>query len=170
MQASYPRFQVFDTGYKEVSSPSLKKRFREVQINFEPDPDTKEGLRSAFIAAIDGNVVVSAVSQEVFEETETDPITGTSTIIKVVDRINLHNDALFDPNTPTKYVPLPYIVDGELSNTFVLDGSSLTGTKHIKIRRQINGKGFLARMRFVNITHADYALTNYAFVYHNKNC
>lgn len=169
MQASYPRFQVFDTGYKEVSSPSLKKRFREVQINFEPDPDTKEGLRSAFIAAIDGNVVVSAVSQEVFEETETDPITGTYTIIKVVDRINLHNDALFDPNTPTKYVPLPYIVDGELSNTFVLDGSSLTGTKHIKIRRQINGKGFLARMRFVNITHADYALTNYAFVYHNKN-
>lgn len=169
MQTSYPRFQVFDTGYKEVSSPSLKKRFREVQINFEPDPDTKEGLRSAFIAAIDGNVVVSAVSQEVFEETETDPITGTSTIIKVVDRINLHNDALFDPNTPTKYVPLPYIVDGELSNTFVLDGSSLTGTKHIKIRRQINGKGFLVRMRFVNITHADYALTNYAFVYHNKN-
>lgn len=169
LEASYPRFQVFDTGYKEVSSPSLKKRFREVQLNFEPDPDTKEGLRSAFIAAIDGNVVVSAVSQEVFEETETDPITGTSTIIKVVDRINLHNDALFDPNTPTKYVPLPYIVDGELSNTFVLDGSSLTGTKHIKIRRQINGKGYLARLRFVNITHADYALTNYAFVYHNKN-
>lgn len=169
LEPTYPRFQVFDTGYKEVSSPSLKKRFREIQLNFEPSPDTEEGLRAAFIAAIDGNIVMSAVSQEIIEETETDPITGTSTIIKVVDRINLHNDALFDPDTPAKYVPLPYIVDGELSNTFVLDSSSLTDTKHIKIRRQINGKGYLARLRFVNITHANYALTNYAFVYHNKN-
>lgn len=169
LSPDYPRFQVFDTGYKEVSSPSLKKRFREIQLNFEPSSDTEEGLRSAFMASIDGYTVMSAVSQEIFEETETDPITGTSTIIKVVDRINFHDDALLDPNTPANYVPLPYLVDGELSNTFVLDSSALAGVKHVKIRRQINGKGYLARMRFVNITHANYALTNYAFVYHNKN-
>ena len=169
LDSTYPRFQVFDTGYKEVSSPSLKKRFREIQLNFEPSPDTEEGLRAAFIAAIDGHTVMSAVSQEVFEEIESDPITGTSTIIKVVDRINFHNEALLDPNTPANYVPLPYIVDGELSNTFVLDSSSLAGVNNVKIRRQINGKGYLVRMRFVNITHAKYALTNYAFVYHNKN-
>lgn len=169
LNPAYPRFQVFDTGYKEVSSPSLKKRFREIQLNFEPSSDTEEGLRSAFMASIDGHTVMSAVSQEIFEETETDPITGTSTVIKVVDKINFHNDALLDPNTPANYVPLPYIVDGELSNTFVLDSSALAGVKHVKIRRQINGKGYLVRMRFVNITHANYALTNYAFVYHNKN-
>lgn len=169
LTSSYPRFQVFDTGYKEVSSASLKKRFREIQLNFEPAPDTEEGLRSAFMASIDGHTIMSAVSQEVFEEIEADPITGTSTIIKVVDRINFHNEALLDPNTPANYVPLPYIVDGKLSNTFVLDSSALAGIKHVKIRRQINGKGYLARMRFVNITHANYSLTNYAFVYHNKN-
>lgn len=169
LEPSYPRFQVFDTGYKEVSSPSLKKRFREIQLNFEPSPDTEVGLRSAFMASIDGHTVMSAVSQELFEETDIDPITGTSTVIKVVDRINFHDDALLDPNTPANYVPLPYIVDGELSNTFVLDSSALAGVKHVKIRRQINGKGHLIRMRFVNITHASYSLTDYAFVYHNKN-
>jgi hypothetical protein len=169
LEPSYPRFQVFDTGYKEVSSPSLKKRFREIQLNFEPSPDTEVGLRSAFMASIDGHTVMSAVSQELFEETDVDPITGTSTVIKVVDRINFHDDALLDPNTPANYVPLPYIVDGELSNTFVLDSSALAGVKHVKIRRQINGKGHLIRMRFVNITHASYSLTDYAFVYHNKN-
>ena len=121
------------------------------------------------MASIDGHTVMSAVSQEIFEEIESDPITGTSTVIKVVDRINMHNDALLDPNTPANYVPLPYIVDGELSNTFILDSSALAGVKHVKIRRQINGKGYLVRMRFVNITHAKYTLTDYAFVYHNKN-
>lgn len=169
LDPAYPRFQVFDTGYKEVSSPSLKKRFREVQFAFEPSSDTKEGLRAAYTAMIDGHTVMSAVSQEVFEETEVDPITGTRTIIKIVDRLNFHDDNLLDPNAPANYVPLPYIVDGQLSNTFVLDSSALAGVKQVKIRRQINGKGYLVRARFVNITHANYSIANYAFVSHNKN-
>ena len=118
---------------------------------------------------IDGHTVMSAVSQEVFEETEVDPITGTRTIIKIVDRLNFHDDNLLDPNAPANYVPLPYIVDGQLSNTFVLDSSALAGVKQVKIRRQINGKGYLVRARFVNITHANYSIANYAFVSHNKN-
>lgn len=169
LEPAYPRFQVFDTGYKEVSSPSLKKRFREVQFTFEPAADTEEGLRAAYTAMIDGHTVMSAVSQEVFEETEVDPITGTRTIIKIVDRLNFHDDNLLDPNAPANYVPLPYIVDGQLSNTFVLDSSALAGVKQVKIRRQINGKGYLVRARFVNITHANYSVANYAFVSHNKN-
>ena len=169
LEPAYPRFQVFDTGYKEVSSPSLKKRFREVQFAFEPATDTEEGLRAAYTAMIDGHTVMSAVSQEVFEETEVDPITGTHTIIKIVDRLNFHDDNLLDPNAPANYVPLPYIVDGQLSNTFVLDSSALAGVKQVKIRRQINGKGYLVRARFVNITHANYSIANYAFVSHNKN-
>lgn len=169
LEPAYPRFQVFDTGYKEVSSPSLKKRFREVQFTFEPATDTEEGLRAAYTAMIDGHTVMSAVSQEVFEETEVDPITGTRTIIKIVDRLNFHDDNLLDPNAPANYVPLPYIVDGQLSNTFVLDSSALAGVKQVKIRRQINGKGYLVRARFVNITHANYSIANYAFVSHNKN-
>lgn len=169
LEPAYPRFQVFDTGYKEVSSPSLKKRFREVQFAFEPAADTEEGLRAAYTAMIDGHTVMSAVSQEVYEETEVDPITGTHTIIKIVDRLNFHDDNLLDPNAPANYVPLPYIVDGQLSNTFVLDSSALAGVKQVKIRRQINGKGYLVRARFVNITHANYSIANYAFVSHNKN-
>lgn len=169
LEPAYPRFQVFDTGYKEVSSPSLKKRFREIQFAFEPSSDTEEDLRAAYMAMIDGHTVMSAVSQEVFEETEVDPITGTHTIIKIVDRLNFHDDNLLDPNAPANYVPLPYIVDGQLSNTFVLDSSALAGVKQVKIRRQINGKGYLVRARFVNITHANYSIANYAFVSHNKN-
>lgn len=169
LEPAYPRFQVFDTGYKEVSSPSLKKRFREVQFTFEPATDTEEGLRAAYTAMIDGHTVMSAVSQEVFEETEVDPTTGTRTIIKIVDRLNFHDDNLLDPNAPANYVPLPYIVDGQLSNTFVLDSSALAGVKQVKIRRQINGKGYLVRARFVNVTHANYSVANYAFVSHNKN-
>lgn len=169
LESTYPRFQVFDTGYKEVSSPALKKRFREIQLSFEPDPETEEGLRAAYTAMIDGHTVMSAVSQEVFEETEVDPITGTHTIIKIVDRLNFHDDNLLDPNAPPNYVPLPYLVDGQLSNTFVLDSSALAGVSQVKIRRQINGKGYLVRARFINITHASYSLANYSFVSHNKN-
>lgn len=169
LEPAYPRFQVFDTGYKDVSSPALKKRFREIQIAFEPSPNTEEGLRATYTAMIDGHTVMSAVSQEVYEETEADPITGSRTIVKIVDRLNFHDANLLDPNAPANYVPLPYLVDGQLSNTFVLDSSALAGVKQVKIRRQINGKGYLVRARFVNITHADYSIANYAFVSHNKN-
>lgn len=154
LEPTYPRFQVFDTGYKEVSSPSLKKRFREVQFTFEPSPDTKEGLKAAYTVMIDGHTVMSAVSQEIFEETEVDPVSGTHLIIKIVDSFKFIEDSL---------------TDDALSKTFMLDSSALTGVTQVKMRRQVNGKGYSIRAKFINLTHASYSLTNYAFVSHNKN-
>ena len=164
----YPRFQVFDTGYKEVSAPALKKHFREIQFTFEPrravqtesDGDAV-GIKAVLSAQIDGHTVLPAVSQEITEELQED---GTL-IIKVVDQINYQDIQLSTPST----VPLPYLMDSELSNTFVLGSSALSGVKNVKVRRAINGKGHLIRMRFTNITESNYAITSHAFVSHNKN-
>ena len=87
-------------------------------------------------------------------------------IIKVVDKIN-YQDIQLDA-ARTSIVPLPYLVDSELSNTFVLESSALSGVKQVKVRRAINGKGQLIRMRFVNITESNYAIISHAFVSHNK--
>lgn len=162
-EPTYPRFQIFDTGYKEVSSPALKKRFREIQLTLEPrgaDENDTTGIRAVLLAQIDGHTVMSAVSQEITEEVE-----DGVRIIKVVDRINYQDIQLSTPSV----VPLPYLVDSELSNTFVLESSALSGVKLVKIRRAVNGKGHLVRMRFTNVTEANYAIVNHSFVSHNKN-
>ena len=59
--------------------------------------------------------------------------------------------------------------DSSSDSTFSLDFTALTDTKKVKIRKQVNGKGYLARAKFINISHAKYRITNYAFVSHNKN-
>lgn len=166
-EPTYPRFQIFDTGYKEVSTPALKKHFREIQFTFEPrgaaqvEPDGDAvGIRAVLLAQIDGQTVMSAVSQEITEELQEGVL-----IIKVVDKINYQDIQLTTPSI----VPLPYLMDSELSNTFVLESSALSGVKNVKVRRAINGKGQLIRMRFVNITESNYAIISHAFVSHNKN-
>ena len=65
-EPTYPRFQIFDTGYKEVSTPALKKRFREIQFTFEPRPSTKVApdgdsvsIKAVLLAQIDGHTVMS---------------------------------------------------------------------------------------------------------------
>jgi hypothetical protein len=204
LESTYPRFQVLDTGYKEVSSPALKKRFREVQLFLQPkgaeeiealapdnflntllqENDTLEinsvpdvakspdlvapymhmfakpvppttgnsvALKALLDVYVDGNKILSSAKPEVREEHQKDNIYQ----IKIFDTFSFIED--------------PFISDTELSNTFELDRDAFAGVKLVRFRRNINGKGNLVRMKFTNITEANYDLVGHAFVAHNKN-
>ena len=150
----FPRFQVLDTGYKELSSPSLKKRLRELQIGFSPK-DNSQPLVVTLSASLDGYEVLSASKQILEAEDKINEQGVKYKEFKVVDSVS--------------FIELPELTGAGLGDNFVLDKALLEGVKQVKLRKQISGKGYLTKFCFANITPAEYTITDYAFVYHNKN-
>ena len=158
LNAGYNRLQILDTGYKEVTTPALKKRFREIQLMFEADADNNYGLQALYEFSVDGHSLLSATKQDICLKDKLD-YTGTliGKELQIVDSLNIFEEG---PEN---------LLGNRLDNTFMLDFTALTGTKKVKIRKQVNGKGYLARAKFTNVTPAKYRITNYAFISHNKN-
>lgn len=154
---SYSRIQVLDTGYMEVASPALKKHFREIQLTLEPK-ESDVGFKPIMEVVIDGNEVLTQTVPQVTEESNGD---GTKTF-KIIEQINYQD--LTSTEASSKF-----IVNAKLNSTFVLDSSTLEGVKSIKVRKAINGKGYLAKLKFTNITETNYSIINHAFVYKSKN-
>lgn len=154
----YPRIQVLDTGYKEVTTPALKKRFREIQLMFEADSDNLYGLKALYDFMVDGHSLLSSVKQEVKLVDKLDHSGNViSKELQLIDTLNLFENG--DEN----------LLGNRLDSTFSLDFTALTDTKKVKIRKQVSGKGYLARAKFTNLTNANYRITSYAFISHNKN-
>lgn len=156
LNPEYKRVQFLDTGYKEVASPIIKKQFREIQISFEPR-SSDVGFNPIMEANIDGHEVLPMTTPKI----ETELIDGVN-IIKITEDINYQNINSLEHASQ-------FTVDGELSNTFILDSTTLEGVKYIKVRKAINGKGYLIRLKFANVTEADYRISGHNFVYRSKN-
>lgn len=158
LNVGYNRLQILDTGYKEVTTPALKKRFREIQLMFEADADNNYGLQALYEFSVDGHSLLSATKQDICLKDKLD-YTGTliGKELQIVDSLNIFEEG---PEN---------LLGNRLDSTFMLDFTALTDTKKVKIRKQVNGKGYLARAKFTNLTPAKYRITNYAFISHNKN-
>ena len=158
LNTSYNRLQILDTGYKEVTTPALKKRFREIQLMFEADSDNKYGLKALYDFTVDGHNLLSSIKQDIVLKDKLD-YSGTliGKELQIVDSLNIFEEG---PEN---------LLGNRLDSTFILDFTALTDTKKVKIRKQVNGKGYLARAKFTNVTPAKYRITNYAFISHNKN-
>ena len=191
------RTQIMDTGYKEVSNPSLTKKFREIQLFIEP----KEGDETTFEADkdyINSDSLQEAIAdvagdsyeslQGYMEAVPGDVIVGNSRSFsstidvfvdgnlikaskhpKIITELADDNEYIIKVTDVYDLISGPFTVDAELSNTFTLNDSALEGIKLVRYKKKINGKGQLIRMKFTNYTETNYTISGYSFVANNKN-
>lgn len=195
LKPTYPRFQILDTGYKEVSNPALNKRFREVQIYMEPLDSEKiesQAPEDYLEQLIGNNVPDVAEAPELItpymSSNMVEPITGDAVALKALVDVFVDGNQMLISTCPEvsyelqtdntlqikitdvyNFIEGPFTVDAELSNTFMLDKSAFSGVKLIRFRKTLNGKGQLIRMRFTNLTESNYSIVGHSFVSHNKN-
>lgn len=195
MEPTYPRFQTFDTGYKEVSTPALKKRFREIQIMLQPLASTEVNAEAPddFLTQLITNDIPNVAEEPelIMPYMTSMPVpraTGDAVALKALLEVFVDGNKVISATRPQitytepvagvmdiritevfNFITTGFPMDAELSNTFLLDQSAFKSVRLVRFRKALSGKGNLARMRFMNLTESNYAIVGHSFVAHNRN-